>query len=265
VADALLVIDVFNTFQHEDADKLLDAFRRRADGMVAAVTEARAAGVPVIYVNDANGRWDGDAKAHVGAAEQGRGGDVISRLTPAPGDRFIFKPRYSAFDHTPLALVLADLKVDRVLLAGAATEGCVVQSGIDARELGLKVTILVEACATVDEELEAVALAYAEHVAGMRIDGFANGAGGNHSDHQPSEGRARMPGKSAHVKNEDQYEALKDKGMSKERAAKIANSPGASSRGGKSSSRSSSTQGGTTAQKKAAGRKGGEATARKRS
>ena len=74
-----------------------------------------------------------------------------------------------------------------------------------------------------------------------------------------------MPGKSAHVKNEKQYEALKDKGMSKERAAKIANSPGASSRGGKSSgsSRSSSSQGGTTAQKKAAGRKGGKATARK--
>ena len=76
-----------------------------------------------------------------------------------------------------------------------------------------------------------------------------------------------MPGKRPSVKNEKQYEALKEKGMSKERAAKIANSPGASSRGGKkshsSSSRSSSSQGGTTAQKKAAGRKGGRATARK--
>ena len=37
-----------------------------------------------------------------------------------------------------------------------------------------------------------------------------------------------MPKKSAHVKNEKQYEALKDKGMSKERAARIANSPSAS-------------------------------------
>ena len=37
-----------------------------------------------------------------------------------------------------------------------------------------------------------------------------------------------MPSKSANVKNEKQYEALKDKGMSKERAAKIANSPDAS-------------------------------------
>jgi hypothetical protein len=76
-----------------------------------------------------------------------------------------------------------------------------------------------------------------------------------------------MPSKRANVKNEKQYEALKDKGMSKERAAKIANSPGASSRGGKKSgsgsSRSNSSQGGTTAQKKAAGRKGGKATARK--
>jgi hypothetical protein len=76
-----------------------------------------------------------------------------------------------------------------------------------------------------------------------------------------------VPSKSANVKNEKQYEALKDKGMSKERAAKIANSPGASSRGGKSSgsgsSKSSSKQGGTTAQKKEAGRKGGKATARK--
>jgi hypothetical protein len=75
-----------------------------------------------------------------------------------------------------------------------------------------------------------------------------------------------MPNKSANVKNEKQYEKLKDKGMSKERAAKIANSPGASSRGGKKSgsgsSRSTSSQGGTTAQKKAAGRKGGKASSR---
>ena len=44
-----------------------------------------------------------------------------------------------------------------------------------------------------------------------------------------------MPSRSAHVKNEKQYEALKDKGMSKERAAKIANSPDASHNGGKKS------------------------------
>jgi hypothetical protein len=73
-----------------------------------------------------------------------------------------------------------------------------------------------------------------------------------------------MPNKRPSVKNEKQYEALKDKGMSKERAAKIANSPDASSKGGKKSgSGGNSNQGGTTAQKKAAGRKGGKAKAAK--
>jgi hypothetical protein len=75
-----------------------------------------------------------------------------------------------------------------------------------------------------------------------------------------------MPRKSAHVRNEKQYEALKEKGMSKQRAAKIANSPAASGRGGKAShsswTKSTSSQGGTTAQKKSAGWKGGKAAAR---
>jgi hypothetical protein len=74
-----------------------------------------------------------------------------------------------------------------------------------------------------------------------------------------------MPSKSANVKNEKQYEKLKEKGMSKARAARIANSPGASSCGGKKSgSGSSSKQGGTTAQKKKAGAKGGKASAAKK-
>jgi hypothetical protein len=47
------------------------------------------------------------------------------------------------------------------------------------------------------------------------------------------EGGETVPNKRPSVKNEKQYEGLKKKGMSKERAARIANSPGASKRGGK--------------------------------
>ena len=66
------------------------------------------------------------------------------------------------------------------------------------------------------------------------------------------------------VKNDKQYEGLRKKGMSKSRAAAIANSEGSSSRGGKSSgsSRSRKSSGGNTAQKKAAGRKGGKAASK---
>ena len=76
-----------------------------------------------------------------------------------------------------------------------------------------------------------------------------------------------MPGRKSpgpSVKKPDTYEALRDKGMSKERAARIANSPKASKHGGESSGNGgSSKQGGTTAQHKAAGRKGGKAAAAK--
>jgi hypothetical protein len=64
------------------------------------------------------------------------------------------------------------------------------------------------------------------------------------------------------IKNDKQYEGLREKGMSKERAARIANSEGSSSRGGKASGsgkrNTDSSQGGTKAQKAAAGRKGGK-------
>jgi hypothetical protein len=66
------------------------------------------------------------------------------------------------------------------------------------------------------------------------------------------------------VKSDKQYEGLRKKGMSKSRAAAIANSPGSSSRGGKSSGSSRSRRssgsgsGGNRAQKAAAGRKGGK-------
>jgi nicotinamidase-related amidase len=52
---------------------------------------------------------------------------------------------------------------------GAATEGCVVQTALAAREHGLKATIIADACATTDPELESTALRYAEDVGGIRV------------------------------------------------------------------------------------------------
>jgi hypothetical protein len=64
------------------------------------------------------------------------------------------------------------------------------------------------------------------------------------------------------VKDDKQYEGLRKKGMSKSRAARIANDPDSSSNGGKASGggkkRDTKGQGGTKAQKAAAGRKGGK-------
>jgi hypothetical protein len=91
---------------------------------------------------------------------------------------------------------------------------------------------------------------------GIRVSHTAMKGATMAKDHGPS------------VKDDKQYEGLRKKGMSKSRAAAIANTPDASSKGGKrSGSGSGSSQsrkssgsgsGGNRAQKQAAGRKGGK-------
>jgi hypothetical protein len=57
-----------------------------------------------IYVNDRHGRWDGDVPKLVRDAVAGPGGNVASALAPRPGEPFLLKSRYSAFDRTELEL-----------------------------------------------------------------------------------------------------------------------------------------------------------------
>jgi nicotinamidase-related amidase len=170
VRDALVLVDVVQTFEHEDGDRLLESLRARHDAFVAALERARSEAVPVVYANDNFGIWDGDAPRLVGSALEGRGGELVEAIAPREGETFVVKPRYSAFDHTPLELILRELEIERLLVAGLSTEGCVAQTTIDARELGFKVTVLAGACATLDERVEQVALEYLEQVAGARIE-----------------------------------------------------------------------------------------------
>jgi nicotinamidase-related amidase len=47
---------------------------------------------------------------------------------------------------------------------------CVAQTAIAARERGFKVSVLVDACATVDERMEEISLDYLENVVGARLE-----------------------------------------------------------------------------------------------
>jgi nicotinamidase-related amidase len=115
VKDALLLVDVVNDFEHEDGDKLLESFRGRHEGLVGALERARAEAVPVVYANDNFGVWDGDGPRLVRQALDGRGGELVEAIAPQEDDSFVIKPRYSAFDHTPLELILRDLEAERLL------------------------------------------------------------------------------------------------------------------------------------------------------
>jgi nicotinamidase-related amidase len=168
--DALLLVDVIDDFRHEDGDALLRSFRSRQPALIRALDEARGA-VPVVYANGMRGRWDGDGPGYVADVRaNGLGGELIAEVAPREGEPFVFKPRYSAFDATPLEILLRELAIERILLAGNATEMCVTQTAIAARELGFKVTVLADCCATLDPELEDVALRYLERVVGSHIE-----------------------------------------------------------------------------------------------
>lgn len=167
--DALLLVDVIDDFWHDDGDRLLASFRARHARLHQELERARGT-IPVVYANDDRGRFDGDAPGLVrDAVEHGKAGELVAAVRPQPGDRVVLKPRYSAFDSTPLEILLRRLEVERILLAGMATEACVTQTAIAARELGFKVTVLAGACAAVDERLEQVALEYLREIAGAFV------------------------------------------------------------------------------------------------
>jgi nicotinamidase-related amidase len=114
----------------------------------------------VIYANDNAGDWSADHAMLIDRARAGAGADAVEAVLPRPGDPLIVKPRYSAFDQTPIRILLDELSTERLLLAGTALEMCVAQTAIDAREQGLKLSVIVDACATVNEANAEIALVY---------------------------------------------------------------------------------------------------------
>jgi nicotinamidase-related amidase len=168
--DALVLVDVLANFGHEDGDAMFRSFRDAHESLLEAISEARAAGIPVVYANDDFGTWAGDrARVLEEARRRCPDPELIDAIAPEPDDAFLCKPRYSAFDHTPLDLFLRAHEVRRLLLAGTATEMCVAQSAIDGRELGYQITVLPDACAAVDPGNAEIALRYLAHVVGARI------------------------------------------------------------------------------------------------
>jgi nicotinamidase-related amidase len=167
--DVLIVVDLFQDFGHEDGERLLGSLASRHEAIARVLEDARRSAVPVIFVNDHPGVWDSDARRIVAEALAGPGGDQLRLFVPQPGECIVLKPRYSGFDHTPLAVLLEGLEPTRLVLIGMTIEGCIAQSAIDARELGYKVSIVPAACGTTDERLERVALEYLEAVVGVYL------------------------------------------------------------------------------------------------
>ena len=80
--DCLLLVDLFNDFQHEDGDLLLACFRDRFPALANCSRHRRDRTTPIIYANDSSGVFDGDASGIVERARGGPAGQLVRRSLP---------------------------------------------------------------------------------------------------------------------------------------------------------------------------------------
>ena len=165
--DALLLVDLVNPFDFDGAEALLDRAGPAVEAAADLARRAREAGAPVVYVNDNFARWtesfDGLLARCTGDDAPGR--DVVARVLPAEGDYHVLKPMHSGFYQTPLTHLLGELGADRVVLAGVATDICVLATALDARMRGLDVVVPRDASAAETDAAHDDALAYLRRVA----------------------------------------------------------------------------------------------------
>lgn len=156
---ALLLIDVINPFNFEGAPALFRSAVPAARRIAVFAERCRRAGVPRIYVNDNFGKWTSDFRATVErSARDPKRGSIARLLRPGPGTHFVLKPRHSGFYLTPLELLLRDLKTRRLMLAGFATDMCVLHTAVDAHMRQFKLTVLSDCVAAESPELNRFAL-----------------------------------------------------------------------------------------------------------
>jgi nicotinamidase-related amidase len=169
VSRALLLVDVLKDFEHEDGDRLLADFREHHGALVRGLAGARAGGRAIAYANDAPESGGADAAEIVRRAVEGRAGELMQELVPEPGELFVIKPGYSGLHDTELDDLFRAQGVTAFDLAGTATEMCVFQTATDAVRLDFEVTVLANACASVDHRHAALALEYLEQVLGIHV------------------------------------------------------------------------------------------------
>nr|WP_090274243.1 isochorismatase family cysteine hydrolase [Mycolicibacterium komanii] len=156
---ALLVIDMMNTYQHPDAEKLAPNVAEIIDPLSKLVAEAREReDVDLIYVNDNYGDFAAEFSDIVQSALQGERPDLVEPIVPQEGCRLMTKVRHSAFYATPLAYLLGQLKPQRVILTGQVTEQCILYTALDAYVRHFPVVVPPDALAHIEPELSDAAL-----------------------------------------------------------------------------------------------------------
>jgi nicotinamidase-related amidase len=155
---AVIVIDMLNPYDHEDADVLAASVERVIEPFSELVERARSAGAELIYVNDNHGDWNSSSEELAQRALEGARPDLVEPLLPPDGADFVIKARHTIFYMTPLEYLLSQREIAHVVLAGQVTEQCILYSALDAYVRHLDVSVPRDGVAHIHEDLAEAAL-----------------------------------------------------------------------------------------------------------
>lgn len=162
---ALLVMDVQRNIVKrfvKDGD-LLERIGR-------AITNARSAAIPVIYVvvkfrpgypeiSPHNKSFSAVKHNQSPFQDATAATEIHSAIAPQPSDIIVTKRRVSAFSGSDLEVVLRSQGIIHLVLCGIATSGVVLSTLREAADKDYKLTVLSDCCADNDTEVHRVLMA----------------------------------------------------------------------------------------------------------
>jgi nicotinamidase-related amidase len=160
-ATVLLVMDVQRGIVERFTGE--DGYLQR---LQQAITAARGAGVPVIYVTvgfrpgypevSPRNRAFSGLVASGRFAEGNPAAEIDAAVAPEPGDLVVTKRRVSAFTGSDLDVLLRSLGAGTLVLAGIATSGVVLSTLRQAADLDYRLVVLADGCLDGDPEVHQV-------------------------------------------------------------------------------------------------------------
>ncbi|HEY0633270.1 MAG TPA: isochorismatase family cysteine hydrolase [Thermoleophilaceae bacterium] len=176
---AVIIADMLNSYDHEDAEPLVESVKEQLPGIVDLRDRAQASEALLVFVNDNHNAWEAGREELIEKALAGEHPELVEPIAPRDPMPFIAKGRHSAFYQTALEHLLRSEGVQQVVLAGQVTEQCVLYTALDAYLRGFDMVVPPDAVAHIDAELARAALKMMESnmhaeliaVADLKLDG----------------------------------------------------------------------------------------------
>jgi len=168
---ALLVIDIQNTYLEVDSDPLeaerWAPFRRRMNETVIPntaqlIANCRARGVEVIFARIACLKTDGRDRSlsqkkpgfnYLLLPKDREDSQLVPELTPETEDIVVIKTTDSALTGTNLRLILRNMEISDVIVAGIFTDQCVSSTVRSLADESFGVVVVEDCCAAATDEL----------------------------------------------------------------------------------------------------------------